>query len=165
MEWQSVTVSVQSPSHHHTVCSGRETINITSNKLILNGAQPTKLILTPNYSWIDDCAIFNNIKTNTKHTIETSFIIRMMWLMSAPTTTNSISQSIQHSTKSAITSTAQPTLSSTYHVASFDTCTISQNPLSMRSNLSTTTVHSINSNILPTPQGYVAMICKHCVTD
>eukprot|EP01084_Bolivina_argentea_P069064 125717_1 len=157
IEWNDNPLSVQSPSHHHTVCLGRELINITSNKLILNGTQPTKLTLVPNYSWIDDCAIFNNIKTNTKHIIETSFIIRMM---ASSSTTNSISQSIQNSTKSA----APPMLSSTHRVASFDTCTISQNPLSMKSNLSSTTTktfvdtpHSINSNILPTPQGYVAM--------
>ena len=77
IEWKDDPSSAQSPSYYHSICVGRDLINMTSDQLILNGTQPTKLTLCPNYSWIDDKPIFNNnfdIIPDEKKPVQPKFI-------------------------------------------------------------------------------------------
>eukprot|EP01083_Nonionella_stella_P316658 1149290_1 len=141
IEWKDDPLSAHSPSHHHSVCLGRDLVNITSNELILNGQKPTQLTLSSSFAWIDDCPIFNH---KMKQDIAASFIIRFA----------SAKDSVSHARQISTKSSKPPTLSTMHHVSSFDThdnTSASQrntmNPLSIPS-----TTHTLQS-----PQGYVAM--------
>merc|ERR1719474_1295454 len=157
---------------------------MTSNQLVLDGSQSTKLTLRPQYSWIDDRAVFCNFQQangQQPDVINVELMIRASGLAQSPMlspfrplsvahpqkaahvtarATPSGSHSAQNSTRS--TNQMTPTLASMHHVTSFDARSAPNNPLlppSTSTAASTIPQQMGNTpqsgNVLPSPYGFV----------